>query len=254
MDYRKMNGIKYIVCNLCLFRLCIVYNLIFSLFMGTTSDVAWPLNISSIILQSTSSNLESLIGPLTILDNILSENVNIDNIIFDNSKAVSVLSYLFSSILSGKEYVGNKYIWNTFNTFIMSKKDIFVRIAKLDKYCLNKNLLALIFSDLIKNDDDDNRAMIINKNQNLVKPEILKIFKNVTYLRIHCKKYPLSLESLLSLINGTQIKTVVIDDPGSTWLSSVKSSSFADVSSKYKKANFKMEFEGEYKLVISCSL
>ena len=203
----------------------------------------YPLNISTIILQSSCSNLESFIKPLTILDNILSNNVYRSNIISDNDKNVSILSCLFSSCLSKQQYVGNQYIWNIFNSFINHKQEIKIHIDQLDEYCENKQLLQLILSEIVKQEEyKEEYCSDKYKNKNLLKPQILSIFKNVTYLYIDCDSYPLSLESLLSLINNTQIKKVEIN--GEYWLRKVKEmSSFNNILSKYKVANFNMEFD-----------
>ena len=80
------------------------------------------------------------------------------------------------------------------------------------------------------------------KNNNLLKREILSIFKNAKYLEIYCYDYPLSLESLLSLIVDTKIKEVVIK--GYFWVPSLKNfSSFNIIINEYKKSNFNLEFE-----------
>ena len=83
-----------------------------------------------------------------------------------------------------------------FTAFVMNKKSICWNVDELDKYCSNKDLLKLMFTDFIRIDDKEKR-LIENENQNLIRPEILKIFKNVTGLTIDCKYYPLSLEALL---------------------------------------------------------
>ena len=169
---------------------------IFRLFMGGP-DGAHPLMISSIILQSTASNLRKLIGPLTILDNILSLNVGErnDNIIPNDDKSVSVLSGLFSSMISGKPYDGNKYIWNTFNAFILKKQEIRINLYQIWYSCKDKEFLKVLFSDLIVREgysklitgvDYDYDLWIKNAKQNLFKPDIVKLFKNVKKISIKC--------------------------------------------------------------------
>ena len=116
----------------------------------------------------------------------------------------------------------------------------------LEKYCLNKGLLGLLFSEILKQDSDyEEYSEDKYKNKNLLKREIISIFKNVTYLEIDCRRYPLSLESLLELIHGTQIKEVMIEGDG--WLYKAKEMpSFDNISSKYKESNFNLEFKKEY--------
>ena len=75
------------------------------------------ININSIILQSTCTNLESVIKPLLILDYILNDNVNKDNQISNDSETALALSNLFSLVLSEQEYVGNQYVLNSFRAY-----------------------------------------------------------------------------------------------------------------------------------------
>ena len=176
------------------------------------------------------------------------------NEISDNAKDVSILRGLFNSCLSKQEYVGNQYIWNIFNSFINHKQEIKIDIDQLDENCENKQLLQLILSEIVKQEDKKEEYCSDKyKNKNLLKPQILSIFKNVTHLEIYCRLYPLSLESLLSLINNTQIKKVEIE--GYFWLKKVKEmSSFNNISSKYQKANFNMEFkDADTWLTITCN-
>ena len=67
---------------------------------GIEGDIYPMLNISTIILQSTCSNLQNFIKPLTILDNILTNKVLFDNKIPDSKKDYQVSKGLFSSYLS----------------------------------------------------------------------------------------------------------------------------------------------------------
>ena len=212
--------------------------------------LVYALNITTIILRSTSSNLETLIRPITILDNILSNNIGRGNPIPDNAKDVLVLNDLFSSFLSRKGYAANQYISDSFMTFITSKQKIRMCLYNLNKYCKNQKSLKLIFNDMIQVDKDAHDKykydeMIKKKNQNLLNSNVLKLFKNVTYLEIRSARHPVSLESLLELINGTQIREVEIS--GHNILLSLEAwSSLADIRCKYKKANFNMEFRIKY--------
>lgn len=85
---------------------------------------------------------------------------------------------------------------------------------------------------------------VIRKNQNLLKRDTFKIFSNVTDLTIHCKDYPLPMESLLSLIKETGINKVRIS--GEDWLSLFKEGSlFDDMESRYQEASLDIEFGAE---------
>ena len=170
-------------------------------------------------------------------------------------KDVQILRELFSSYASRQHYRKNQYIWNIFKAFITDKRNIEIRIFVIVRRCTNKNLLQLILSDIVKMERNEEHSEHVldgwkleeeeylsdkYKNANLLTPEILSIFKNVTHLRLTCFLYPLSLQSLLSLINDTQIKEVEIF--GKYWIPKVKvMSSFTNILSQYKKANFNIQ-------------
>ena len=190
-----------------------------------------------------------MIRPLTILDNIFGSRVTKDNVISNNQKDVSVLAELFSATLSGQRYAVNEYIWNTIKVFVENKTKISVWYDALHQNCKNKDLLNLIFYDVVKNNSFDDTE-IRCENQNMPKRDILKVFKNVTSLNLDCRYCPISLESLLSLIIETQIETVTVHGYG--WMPHVISvSSFDDILSKYEEANLIMDFRGNDYVIIS---
>ena len=174
-----------------------------------------------------------MVTPITILDNIITNNVTSSNTISDNSADVEILSLLFSS----KENLKiNPYILNTFKCFVNHKQEIRIDIRLLDKYCFNKELLGLLFSKIVS---DTNTKY---EDQNLIKKQVLKVFGNVTSLYIECHCYSFSLLAFLSIIDGTNINKVEI--LGSEWLPSIaSSSSFSDICTEYQKLGFKVEYK-----------
>ena len=238
--------------------------------MGTR-ERTYPLNITSIILQATSQNLKGLIEPLTTLDNILTNCRQTLCKITSDSQCATVLGGLFGQILSGKDYNGNQYIWNTFNAFILSKKEIHIDLSELCRICKDNAVLGSmedVFKHDINNINNDHKLLrlllyntyqtfdhqhcyvipedykechwIKEENQNLPRRDLFRMFKNVTQLRMECYNYPLSLKSLLSLIVDTKLDRVEIS--GTEWLSSRKIPSYGDLEEKYKAAGFMMEF------------
>lgn len=208
-----------------------------------------PLTISTIILQSSCSNLINFIRPLTNLDNVLSGNIDSRNKIRKNDRDVKVLKGLFDAYLAGHEYAGNQYVWNIFNAFVNHKHKLDIKIGKLESYCKNKALIGLILSERLKKGEYAAYSARECGNKNLLKREIISIFKNVTYIEIGCLDYPLSLESLLSLINDTQITTVKII--GNYWSRKLKGTPlFRNMERKYKESNFKLQFAAYNNLII----
>ena len=66
------------------------------------ADAIGSLRISSVIFQSNCTNIGSLIKPLHVLDNILSNEVDLIDIVQYDSKDTSILKGLFHSVLSGQ--------------------------------------------------------------------------------------------------------------------------------------------------------
>ena len=189
-------------------------------------------------MQETCSNLETLVQPLTILDQCITNNVDYDNIIEDTAGHTKVISQLFVDYLNGslvEKIVCPNYILKSFHCFVNTKQEIRVNLWKLDSYCKNKGLLSLLFNNIIC------EKRVSSKDQNLFNKDLLKVFTNVNYLYIECWEYSFCLSSFLSLIDGTKVNKV--DIYGSEWLPSIASSSSFDfICTQYQKANFKLQF------------
>ena len=137
----------------------------------------------------------------------------------------------------------NAYILESFHCFVNAKQEIKVDLRKLDEYCGNKGLLGLLFSKLVKD------TRLKEKDQNLIKRDLFKLFANVNYLLIYCHEYSFCLSSFLSVIDNTKIDKVEIY--GDKWLPSIASSSSYDfICTQYKKANFDLKFEDNNTKVI----
>ena len=212
-------------------------NIIWTIYRLFFGDI-YPLNISSIRIQETSSNLEKLVKPITTLDQIISNNVYSGNIIKDNPGSFSMVSSLFGYYLSRslvEKVVCNTYILKSFQCFVNNKQAIRVCLDNLDFYCSNKGLLGLLFSKLVR------KTSVKEKDQNLLKRDALKVFNNVNNLEIWCHLYSFCLSSFLSVIDGTKVNKV--DIIGNNWLPSIaSSSSFNFICTQYEKANFKLEY------------
>ena len=119
--------------------------------------------------------------------------------------------------------------------------DYLVRVILYTDYTLNEDLLEMVMVDIKRMEYGEEYLVENYMNKNLIKREILILFKNVTDLHIICDKYPFSLESLLSLITGTQIRKVQIEQ--GNWLAKAKLLySSTDIVDRLSKANYKMTF------------
>ena len=114
-----------------------------------------------------------MVKPITTFDQIISDSFHR---IEDNASYFSLISWLFGYCLSGslvEKVVCNTYILKSFQCFVNNKQEIRVDLDNLDKYCFNKGLLGLLFSKLIK------ETSVKEKDQNLLKRNVLKVFENV---------------------------------------------------------------------------
>ena len=199
-----------------------------------------PLNVSSIRLQSTSSNLDKLILPITVLDNFIS-NHQMATVGICTKSYVKILKELFSmylnpSLSSKESLITNKYVYETFDCFVKHKKEITVHID--DWWGLDSDLMGFLFANLVNdsnypNDDND---------QNQIQKEFLQVFANIDSLVLYFRELSFSLLLFLSNIRGTNIKKVVISDGHGGlggWLSTLSSSSLATIHSEYKRAGYK---------------
>ena len=186
-----------------------------------------------------------------------------DNI---SDEQVETLKVLLNSWLSGEEWNGNQYIWSIFKEYVSHKHEIVFGVDALVKFYKNEGFYGLLLSSWLKKVHSADEVYSENEwtNQNLLKREILSIFKNVTQLEIWCSEYPLSLKSLLSLITDTQINRVVVFGYPKFYtrkenvdaVSNLKSTSFdyRDILSEYKQANFTMEVKKEQTVLIITSI
>ena len=186
-------------------------------------DARYPLNLSSLIIVSTCTNP---LKPVIILDDILSDNVSSSNQILHQPKVALIVNQLFCSVISGKDYPGNKYLWKAFKAFLNQKESIGLHLRELDENCHDKALLKVLFSDIVEMDDYEKYSEKKYRNKNILRPEIISVFKNVKRLWIRCQSilyvregyrkaikdysYPLSMESLLSSIKNTHVNRVEI--------------------------------------------
>ena len=82
------------------------------------------------------------------------------------------------------------------------------------------------------------------KNKNLLKREIMLIFKNVTMLMVTSQYHPLSLESLLELVDGTQITRIILNGEG--WVESAMNK-FSFDNDKYEIDHYESEIGNVHK-------
>ena len=279
---------------------------LYRLFVGNEEDQT--LNIVSIRIMETSSNLEKLIGAITAFDNIISDKIGEDesSITFEkkrisgSKKYGDTLSALLNYFVNNKiEQKFNKYIYNTFQCFTNNKKTIEINLHNCDSAVKDKQLLNVIFhrldgitcferhirgkadfyreffdvtnvknlirfdgldaDEILQGDDDEDEDKYLYRDENdltnMIKPQIIKLFKNLTHITIYTEhfddrkktehRYIVSFLGLLSIIKNSTVQTVKICGEG--WISKLWSSDHRDdIIDKYQKNGFDIIYIESY--------
>ena len=137
-----------------------------------------------------------------------------------------------------------------FHCFANHKTQILLSLFDLDKYVHDKRLIDLLCYDLVKQviycdvplkdqiscwiDNTDNK-------QNVIKPHLFQIFKNITYLFIGATDHPFSLLSLLKVIKDTSINAIKISTDEEIWPFIKVSSMYRLIEEEYRIEGFEIE-------------
>ena len=220
------------------------------------SDV--KLNISSIRIIETRSNLESVIRVITMLDMCISNNADASWKnwgVSEHEDDGKTLKALFKH--ATEEPVSNQYIANTFDCFRKNKKALCIYYRSLYT-AVPKQISALLVGKLIEyrwkgSKEFDSEYAIRNSEENMatnaLNDELFKVFPNVSTLilttfrtrGILCESshFPFSLLKLLSIIKDTAVKHVVISG---TWFGEFQSSFVGyNVINPFREAKIKIQ-------------
>ena len=202
-----------------------------------------PLNVSSIRLIETGVNLESHIAAITALDCIISGSLWPDNAISEDSTHGTVIKNLFDrndGLKSSTTKIKfSPYIYQSFQCFIAHKTKVKIDIDDVDGYLEDKELLELLFYDLVRKVDIEEDV-----TDNVIKPRLFQVLKNVKEVTINAYDYPFSLIEFLSTIANTSINKVIIKTYVKTCSSLKASSDFEIIKAKYKAQQFDIAVDG----------
>ncbi len=137
-----------------------------------------------------------------------------------SSNDILIMKTLFNNILNKQMRTTlDKYMYNTFDSFINNKTQIILAMSQLSK--ANNNFIDLIMHPIQKGKNKRES----NDFSNLLRLETFSIFPNVNTLIINDidGEYSLSMISLLSLIEfGSLDKVIVKTHPNYTeWINSL---------------------------------
>ena len=184
---------------------------------------------------------------ITDLDNLISGKIEISSAEnYEHDTATSmILTSLFNHALdqdSQKNEVFKKYIYYTFECLIQHKDVIRLRIQAMDDNIKDRKFLGLIMYHL----DRDTEAKDTQNNFiNLFKPELLKIFNKTVKLEISTwdTSYEFSIQSLMGLIKGTSVTTIIIKSDASERRKSWLDKWYHSISAIEIKQRYSIEFK-----------
>ena len=219
-----------------------------------------PLNIDCVRIIDERLNLENVNKPITFLDNVLSVKLNSYEPIVKNDDFRVILREIFDynmSVDGNRKPAFHEFVYNTFDAFVKHKVETHLRLSKLDRCVKDKKLLGLIMHDLVEEDSEEELVLLTDESdRNMLKEEILRIFKYVKKIEINTTdysrdyrgtvQYRLSLISLLNLIKYTSIIEVDIralrDRKTKSWIAKLSESpAFEMIVKRYQEENYELD-------------
>lgn len=212
----------------------------------------YPLQIQSIRIISNYTNLEKQINAITALDNILSNNVRSDNSIQNGNNYGSIISELMNAKRTTPIF--HPYLYKTFAAFIAHKKEIKIRLFWIDRCVFDTTLENLLFYSIKEKEaSHDISDWVSDTNtDNMMRPQVFQMFTDVREVYINLlsgigtRCYPLSLFSLLTVIEGTSVNKVTIYIGSIIAYALSSSPSFLSIEQRFKSKQFAIIVDGMY--------
>lgn len=207
--------------------------------------------------MKTSKNYGAIAKAITTFDACVSGNPNIPNA-GSTSKYGRIISKLIEAETTGIHDGIDDYIMNTFHAFVLNKKEIHFSHHYVMKYVKDKVLLNNILVSPKESYYKDGETEFIRREAtdrtNLFQSRLIKLFKNATSMRLgmnglydHENMYTLSLIALLDLLDGTEIKEILItwrwkEEEGVSWIETLWNSFGGEITAKYEEKGYKIEY------------
>ena len=174
------------------------------------------IGIESIRLISSNKNFEAITQTLYCFDAILS-NAEVAEEVWKKigSSEVNILRHLISNYLNNNndyKKIVDSYIYNTFHAFITNKKEIKIKIWRMQYSEVNKEMIDLIMNPLESDYPRIASPRSSFSNINLFKKELLQIFKYAKKIIFYTDtQYRICLYSLASIISGSSLDQIILE-------------------------------------------
>lgn len=220
------------------YLLCLHVIILYRLFFGS----ARPINVESIRIMESLSNLESVIKAITVLHLLISDVNTVD--VPSGSGYAHILRGLFEYVLnetSGSEFDG--YILSTFDCFRKTKQKVVLgppyKMRTGNKVVEDEDMCDLLMR--FDYNDAGAEGWIDETNmRDIINPELLKVFPNVTEIIVR-QPQTFSLLKFLSVIKGTSIKSVLFQEITEDVLNTYDSAFGSKILEEYRNAKFAIE-------------
>ena len=219
-----------------------------------------PLNIASLRIMKTCANYGSIAKAISTFDACLSNNSAIPNTDRIDKYGETITNLI--QVEMGEKCEGvqiDDYVSNTFHAFVLNKVKIELWISRIIRDVKNKELLNNILISLQKSEWKHGETEFIRRKEtdktNLFQPQIIKMFRNVRRMRMsmsglyeHGNIYTISFIALLSIIDGTPLKSVVIaydwnKSEGISWIATLWKLHGDELRAKYQEKGYSIAYE-----------
>ena len=214
------------------------------LFVGGDS----PIKMESIRIRRTLQNYEDFISALCYLDRMIS-GAHLEE---SKDEYVLLISDLMNNII-GKKTIRkyDSYIYDTFECFIINKRQMVLDLPELYKVKTNNKMIDLIMNGMERNRYWERKERGDNDATNLFVCEIFKVFKNIKNIIIitttdnglYC--YTFSIVLLLWLIESTSVEKLIVKavcywngNEYDSWLHLLWNKSSSFLKQQYQQKNY----------------
>ena len=175
----------------------------FRLFFGSAADryTHWPLNVNTIRIIEDRSNLRKQVQAITKFDESITL-INPPRIPANSDDGSIMLNIIKTSMGHQNKY--HEYVNDTFKCFMNNKKHIRLNVESLVDWIKDQVFLDLIIPirhelNMYEYSSDISCWIDVDNNQNIMNPDLFKLFRNVKTMEIEARFYPFSLVNISCL-------------------------------------------------------
>ena len=210
-------------------------------------------------------NLERLITPITIFDACISDPFNLQ---FESGRKYGkIIAELIKDERANIRTEFAEYVWSSFQCFVANKTELNIHIGELVENVTDKQLLDMILYETEQRRWEPFNYGFKRREEtdctNLIKPQLLKLFKNVKTVCLWMSNFKgnicwtVSLLALLNIIKSSAVeylriiefKEKTIKSNPTSWLYVLWKKHSNEIINRYKDENFEIQYEEKNKFM-----